>query len=194
MMKGSPLLEVVKRPIILLVAGVLVVVVIVWMFAFFIPQSHKLSSLDEEKAALQQQVVQDNARLQQVRTESHHVGQIQTIDTRLKGYVPETEDLYTYIQTLSSAAKSTGVTITSLQPSSQVAATGTSYSAVPITAEVKSSYDHLVAFINAIYGLPRLTDINSLDITGGGPGTNRSAMLNVTVNLVIFSSQKASTP
>lgn len=194
MMKNSPIVDVVKRPLILIGTTILVAIVVVWFVVFFMPQSHKLSSLQAERATLQEAVVQDNARLQQVRSESHHIGKIQALDAKLRGYVPTSEDLYTYIQTLSGAGKSSGVTITSLQPSGLVAVTGTSYSAVPVTADVKGTYDHLVAFLNTIYNLPRLTDVNGLNITGGGPGTNRSTVLSATFDLVIFSSQKASTP
>lgn len=192
MTKNPAVLEVVKKPVIALGAAVLLVVVVVWLLVFFMPQSHKLSSLQAERASLQQSVVQDDARLQKVRTESHHVGQIQTLYNTLNGYVPATEDLYTFIQTLSSAGKAAGVTFTSLQPGALEAVPSTSYSAVPITAEVKGTYDHLVSFIHAIYGLPRLTDINSVNVTGGGPGTNRTTVLSATLNLAIFTSQTAS--
>lgn len=193
MIKASAILEVVKKPVVLLGALGLVVIVVVWFVAFFQPESHKLSSLGSQKASLQQTVLLDNARLQRVRAESHHVGEIQAIDAKLKGYVPTTEDLYTYIQTLSGAGNTAGITITSLQPSTVTTASGTSYMAIPITADVKGTYDHLLAFLNAIYNLPRLTDVNGLTITGGGPGTNRSTSLSATFDLVIFTSQKAST-
>lgn len=191
MTSARPVLEVAKKPIVLLGAAALVVVVVVWLLAFFEPQSHKLASLDSQKSTLQQTLVQDQARLREVRQESHHVGQIQAIDAKLKGYVPTSEDLYTYIQALSGAGNKAGVTIDSLQPSDMVAASGTSYSAIPITAEVKGAYDHLVSFLSAVYNLPRLTDVNSVVITGGGPGTNRSTVLSATLDLVIFTSQKA---
>lgn len=192
MKRLSPALGVFKRPIVLLGAAVLLVVVLVWLFVFFVPQSHKLSSLQSEKTTLQQTVVQDDARLQQLRTESHHVAQIQTLYSKLQGYVPAQEDLYTFIQTLSTAAKHTGVAISSLQPSTLVPATGTSYSAVPISADVRGTYDQLRSFMSAIYGLPRLTDVNSVTITGGGPGTTRSTTLTATFDLAIFTSQKVS--
>lgn len=193
MKKVAPLLEVAKKPAVLLSAAGLLVVLLVWLFVFFVPQSHKLSSLQSEKASLQETVIHDNAKLLRVRRESHHVGQIQAIDSQLQGYVPATEDLYTFIQRLSTAGKSAGVTISSIQPSTLVPVTGTSYSAIPVISQVKGTYNQLVAFIHAIYGLPRLTDINSLTITGGGPGTNRATQLSADFDLVIFTSQKAST-
>jgi type IV pilus assembly protein PilO len=193
MINATSILEVAKKPVVLVGALALVVVVLVWLFVFFEPQSHKLASLDSEKVSLQQTLVQEQARLQQVRQESHHVGQIQAIDAKLKGYVPSSEELYTYIQALSGAGHQAGVTISSLQPSPPEPASGTSYTAIPISAQVKGTYDQLVAFLHDIYNLPRLTDINSLTISGGGPGTSRSSALSATIDLVIFSSETAST-
>lgn len=192
MINASAALGVIKKPVVLLGAVTLIALVLVWLLAFFSPQSHKLAALQAQKSSLQQTVLQDQARLLRVRAESHHVGQIRAIDTRLQGYVPASEDLYTYIQTLSSAGNRSGVSIVSLEPSLPVPAAGTSYDAVPITANVKGTYDHLVAFISAVYELPRLTDINGLTISGGGPGTNRTTTLTATFDLVIFMSQKVS--
>jgi Tfp pilus assembly protein PilO len=193
MNRASTLLGLARRPVVLLGVIGLAVVIVVWLLVFFLPQGHKLSSLQSKKATLQEAVIQDNARLKVLRTESHHVGEIKTLYVRLQGYVPSSEDLYTYIQSISGAGKATGVKITSLEPSAEVTASTTSYTVVPITANVKGTYDNLLGFLHAIYKLPRLTDINSLTINGGGPGTNRSTLLSVTLDLAIFTSQKAST-
>ena len=184
------LIAALKRPVVLIGVGVAVLLVIVWLLVFFVPQGHKLTTLQTEKVSLEQQVAQDEARVAQVRKESQHVGQIQEMYSTLAGYVPAEEDLYTYIQTLSNAANSSGVTITSLVPSALQSVSGTSYSAVPISATIKGTYDHVLAFIKAVYALPRLTDINGVEISGGGPQSNRSTPLSVNLQLAIFTSQK----
>lgn len=172
-----------------LVATVVAVVVAVWLFAFFLPQTRKLLALNAERATLEATVARDNARLQQVRSEAHHVGQIETMHQQLEADVPPTASLYTYIRTLSGAAKVAGVSVTTLQPSTLVQVPGTPYSAVPITASVKGSYDHVLAFLKALYTLSRLTDVNALTLSGGGPGTNRGSPLTVSLQLAVFTSQ-----
>ncbi len=192
-MSAMPTTRATPRRRMVLAGLVAVVVVVVWLFAFFLPQSRRLTSLQSQRTTLQQTVAQDDARLQRLRTEAQHVGQIDAMYRKLHGDVPATEQLYTYIRTISRAAASAGVSITSLQPSSLVAATGTAYSAVPITAAVKGTYDHVLAFLTALYKLPRLTDVNSLSISGGGPGTTRGTVLSVSLDLAIFTSQKVAT-
>lgn len=189
MSTGSPARSTLRRRTVVVGLAVAVAVV-VWAFAFFLPQSRRLTALQAERTTLQQTVAQDDARLQHVRTEAHHVNQIAAMYRQLQGDAPATEQLYTYIHTISRAAASAGVSITSLQPNGLAAVSGTSYSAVPITASVKGTYDHVLAFLNAIYRLPRLTDVNTLSISGGGPGSSRGTVLSVSLQLAIFTSQK----
>lgn len=192
-MKFAPAtVDALKRPVTLIGAAVVVVVVVVWLLAFFLPQGKKLTTLQAEKTSLQQAVTAGEIKLKQLRSESQHTAQIRAMYNSLQSYAPATVDIYTYIQTLSNAAKSAGVSITSLGASTPVAVSGTSYSDIPITATVKGTYDQLLAFIHAVYTLPRLTDVNSLAITGGGPGANRTTILSVNLQLAIFTSQSTS--
>ncbi len=165
---------------------VIAAILAAWFLAFFRPESHKLQTLGAERSSLQ---AADQARLRRVQSEAAHVTQIRAMDNRLVGYAPSAEGLYTYIHTISSAARAAGVTITSLSASGAVAVTGTTYFAVPITASIKGTYDHVLAFVKGIYTLPRLTDVNSLDVSGGGPGTNRATVLTVGLQLAIFTSE-----
>lgn len=191
MSTASPRVKITRRGVI--VVAVAVAVLLAWLLAFFLPESHKLDGLDAQKTSLQSTEAADEARLQQVKNEEQHVGQIDAMYQRLKGYAPTTEQVYTYIHTISAAAKSAGVTITALSPTGLVAVPDTNYSAVPITASVKGSYDHMLAFLKALYNLPRLTDVNDVSLTGGGPGTNRSTSLTISLQLAIFTTQKPET-
>lgn len=189
MSKGSRNVKITRRGV--LVAVVAIAVVVAWSLAFYLPETHKLQGLDAQQTSLHSIVVADQARLQRVKTEAAHVTQIKAMHQRLEGYVPASPDLYTYIHTISAAAKSAGVTITSLSPGGSVPVTG--YSAIPITASVKGTYDQVVAFLKDLYALPRLTDINDVYISGGGPGTTRSTKLSVTLQLSIFTVLQSST-
>ena len=173
----------------LLVALGVVGVVVAWAIAFYVPEGHKLAALDAQKTTLQSTVTADEARLQQVQREDQHIAQIRAMHDQLDGYVPSTESLYSYIRTISHAAKASGVKITSVAPSALVGVTGTSYTAVPIATSVRGTYDHLLSFIKHLYSLSRLTDVNGLSISGGGPSTGRSTVLSASFQLAIFTSQ-----
>jgi Tfp pilus assembly protein PilO len=184
----SSRLKVTRRSVVVVLAAVAILVA--WLLAYYLPESHKLDRLDRQQISLQSTEAADEARLAQVKKEAHHVGQIDAMYQHLEGYVPATEELYTYIHTIAAAAKTAGVTITSLNPSALEPVPDTSYSAVPISASIKGTFDNLLAFLKALYSLPRLTDVNSVSVSGGGPGTNRGVTLTVGLQLAIFTSQK----
>lgn len=184
---SSPTLTVLRRPRVLLAVAGALVVVLVWVLVFFVPQGHRLTTLQGDEQSLQAQVNAGNARVAQLREESQHSAQIQAMVKKLKGYVPTTSDI-TYIATLSNAAKASGVKVTSLGPGTSAPVPGSSFDAIPVTATVTGTYDNLLTFIRNVYSLPRLTDIDSVQITGGGPKSNRAAILTASFHLEIFAS------
>lgn len=176
----------------LVIGLLLVVLVIAWYVAFYLPQTHKYSSLQAARTSLETTVAQDDARLAQVRTESKHVKAIDHMIAGYKADAPASAQIYTYVKTISGAANATGVTITSLQPGALTADSGSSYSTIPITAAVKGSYAQLRAFLRSLYALPRLTAINGFSLSGGGPGNAPGKTLSASFQLSIFTSQKPS--
>jgi Tfp pilus assembly protein PilO len=182
-----------KRTPVLVAIAVAVVVVVVWLLAFFLPQGHKLSTLDAKQQALQQEVAAGNAKVAHLEHTFQHVGQLEAEQAKFEAYVPSTPDLFkstaNYTSSLSSTVAAAGMTLTSVSPGSARASSGSSTSSlttIPVVLTVTGPYDHLLTLITDIYALPRLTDINSLTVRGGGPKTTRSTPLQATLDLVTF--------
>ncbi|MGH9089528.1 MAG: type 4a pilus biogenesis protein PilO [Acidimicrobiales bacterium] len=190
MSASSPTVAVLRRPKVMLGIAVALVVVLAWLMAFFVPQGRKLSSLQLQEQSLQQQVNGGNAKVVRLRDESHHSAQIAAMVKKLEGYVPATSDI-SYIALFSNTAKANGVSVTSIGPGSATPVTGSSFQSIPVAATVTGPYDNLLSFVRAIYVMPRLTDIDSVQLSGGGPKTNRGTVLTATFQLQIFTSQKA---
>lgn len=166
------------------------VVVLAWALVFFVPQGHKLSSLRAQETTLQQKVNAGNAKVARLRNESQHSAQIAAMVKKLEAYAPGTSDI-SYIALLSNTAKASGVTVDSIGPGTASVVTGSSYQSIPFSASVTGTYDQILSFIKAVYAMPRLTDINSVQISGGGPKTSRATALTASFQLEIFTSKKA---
>lgn len=190
-MTRAAVLDNLKRPRFLIGIAVIVVVVVVWLFAFFIPQGHKLSTIQAEETTLHQTVAQDDLKVQQLATVSRHYPQILARYNQLQAFAPATEDLYTYIETISQTATSSGIVISSISPGALTAVVGAPYSSLSISVNATGTYDHMLEFIKTIYGLPRLTDIETLNIGGGGISSTRTSPLTLSFSLVIFTQEKA---
>ena len=186
---SSPTVTILRQPKVMLVIAAALVVVLAWLMAFFVPQGHKLSALQAQEQSLQTQVNAGNAKVAELRVESQHAAQIAAMVQKLQGYAPSTSDI-SYIALLSNAAKAAGVTVSAIGPGVAVPVTGSPYQSIPVSATIDGTYDNLLSFIKTVYALPRLTDINSLSISGGGPKSNRGTILAASFQLQIFTSQK----
>jgi len=180
-----------RRPPVLIAIVIALVVVLVWLVAFFLPQGSKIGTLDAQEHSLEQKVAAVQVKVARLKKTFAHVTTIEAMAGKLATYAPATADEYNYVTSLHTAVTSSLVTLTSVSPGAITApATGSTLSTIPFTLVVKGTYDHLLSLIDAIYALPRLTDIDSIDFTGGGPGTNRTTQLGATFDLMIFTTAK----
>ena len=175
--------------------GVGLVVVLIWMMAFFLPQGKDLTKYQAQQQQLQTQQSQLEVQLAQLRATSKATPRLLALQAQYTDLVPPTADIYNYINLMSSTAAASGVHLVSITPSGTgTPVPGTSLQAIPVSLVTTGSYDSTLGFIKAVYNLPRLTVINSMTIAGGGPGTNRSTSLNETFSLTIYTSLKPATP
>ena len=184
-----------KQKPVVITAVIAVVVVIIWLVAFFLPQGSKLSTLNAQQQTLQQKVAQGNAKVERLKHTFQRASQLQAMDASLQAEVPSTPDIFkttaNYTNTLSATVAASHLTLTSVSPGGAAQPpAGSDFTTVPVTLVVKGTYDNLLTFITNVYALPRLTDINQIRIEGGGPGTNRSSTLTATFSLVSFTTAK----
>jgi Tfp pilus assembly protein PilO len=191
---AGPLGALRRTPVVVAVV-IAVVVVIVWLLAFFLPQGSKISTLDTKQQTLEQQVAQGNAKVARLKHTFQHAPQLRAMSAKLEADVPATTDIYNYIDSLSTTAAASNVKLTSVSPGAATqTSTGSPFTAIPVSMVVKGTYDHLLSLITNIYALPRLTDIDSVSISGGGPGTSRTTTLIATLSLEAFTTAKPPAP
>jgi len=178
-----------NRTALLAIAGILLIIII-WLLVFFIPQGNKLSKLDAKATTLQAQVQAGQAKVTLLKKEALNTPALEAISQQLTSYVPPDPGIYPYITTISNTANSAKVNIVSLAPGTPMAVPGTNFLSIGFTVAVSGTYDQFLSFIQGIYALPRLTQINTVSITGGGPQTSRSTTLNMTATLTIFTTAK----
>jgi Tfp pilus assembly protein PilO len=176
-----------RKVLIGLVVGLFVL--LIWLVAVFTPEGHKLAAVNSQTQAAQTQQTTLQDRLARLKTYSKESAEFEALSQRLTAAVPVTSDVYDYITALSNAAAATGVDVSSVSPSSPV--TGGNVAVVPVSLSVSGSYDQTLAFIKALYALPRLTIITQVSLTGGGNGTARSTGLTSEFSLDILAQTSA---
>ena len=161
-------LAVLRNRRVLIGLAVALVVVILWLVAFFLPQGSKLAKLNAQESALQVKVAAGNAHVAVLKREAQSTPKLEAMSKQLSGYVPATPDIFNYITTLQNTATAAGVTVTTLSPNQPTPAAGQAFATIAVAMNVTGTYDEILAFIKGLYGLPRLTSINTITITGGG--------------------------
>jgi Tfp pilus assembly protein PilO len=181
---STEILTALRQRKVLIAAGVVLVVLLIWLVAVFVPEGHKLAAVNakSQQAQAEQSVLQD--RLARLKAYSKQSAEFEALSQQLTAAVPTTTDVYDYITAISNAATSTGMKVSGVSPSAAVAS-GT-VATIPVTVSATGRYDQTLAFIKALYALPRLTVITSISISGGGTGSNRSTTLTDQFSLAIL--------
>jgi Tfp pilus assembly protein PilO len=146
-------------------------VLLLWLVAVFVPEGHKLAAVNTETQAAQTQQTSLQDRLARLKSYSKESAEFEALSQRMTAAVPVTSDVYDYITAISNAAAATGVNVSDVSPSTPE--TGGNVAIIPVSLSASGSYDQTLAFIKALYALPRLTIIAQVSISGGGNGTGR---------------------
>lgn len=185
-----------SKPVLITIV-VALVVMLIWLVAFFLPQGSKASKLNAQVQKLNQQVSQQNAKLTLLRKTSKATPQLLAMLAQYQGYVPSQPDVLSgpspFIDLIDATATKTGIKLSSISPGSVTAIPGLAFAGIPVTVSVQGTYDSLLSFIKAMYALPRLTSINTISVTGGGPNTNRSTSLAASLDMQIYTTAKPTT-
>jgi len=186
---NSEVVAVLRQRKVLIGLAVGLFVVLLWLVAVFVPEGHKISAVNTQAQAAQAQQTALQDRLARLKTYSKESAEFEALSQRLTAAVPPTSDVYDYITAISNAAAATGVNVSDVSPSSAV--TDGNVAVVPVTVTAAGNYDQTLAFIKALYALPRLTIITQVSISGGGTGTGRSTALADQFSLDILAQSSA---
>ncbi len=188
-MNTAEVLPVLRQRKVLISFAVALVVMLIWLVAVFSPEGHKLAAVNTSVQQAQSEQSSLLAHLALLKLYSKESATFEQLSDRLNAAVPSTIDIYDYITAISNAASSTGVAVESVDPSTAVA--WGSVGVIPVSVAVKGNYDQTLAFIKALYALPRLTVITQITISGGGVQTTRSTALSDEFSLDIFAQPSA---
>ncbi len=186
---NTELLSIFRQRKVLISIAVALVVMLIWLIAVFNPEGHKLAAVNASVQSAQTEQSTLLARLALLKLYSKESSTFEALSDRLTAAVPTTTDVYDYITAISNAASSTGVSVQDVDPATAVSAGGVGV--IPVSVSAKGTYDQTLAFIKALYALPRLTVISAITIGGGGTGSTRSSPLDDQFTLDIFAQPSA---
>lgn len=174
-----------RRPLVLLPIGGAILLVIIWLAVFYLPQGSKLSKYDAQESSLRATQLALNERLQSLKKLSN--SDLCHLYAQYATAAPSSLENTTYLRQINLLVEQSGLHLISISTGSQSGATSAgSLSAVPYSLNVSGPYDDQLKLMQEIYSQPRLTTISSVTLSGGGPATNRSTPLQASYSLMVY--------
>jgi Tfp pilus assembly protein PilO len=159
--------ELLKQRNVLIAAGVVLLLALLWWLLWMSPEASKLTSLQAQQTQLQsrQTLLSDQLfTLQQDRREVHAAA---PFIRRFDGAIPSLPDQGLLVVQLDDLANASGVTITLIGDNTITPpATGQSYSTMPISMTVTGGFAKVQSFVAGLYNLARLLTIQQLAYSG----------------------------
>lgn len=162
-----------KSKVVLIVTGIVIVLLLVWWFAWMTPEANKLSTV-------QQQIAQDNTtvtslsmELIQLKAEAKLVRHELPYLKMVTAAIPPTEDPPGIVDSLNTLANKTGCDLLSVTPANFPSPSGTAgLSVISVTFSVTGSHKNIFAFLKNFYLMTRLMTISNVSLAPGGTTPN----------------------
>lgn len=166
-------LNALKRPLVLITVGVVILVAVLWWVLWMSPQGNKLSTENAEESNLTGQLQTLNATLQRDQAQAAKVQLYAGYLAMFASAVPPVPEAPQLTTELADLADATNVKLITLTDDTTV--TGTPVSTIPLTMQIQGPRQDCLAFLAGIYNpkmITRLITINSFTPTplNAGPG------------------------
>ena len=162
-----------KSKVVLIVTGIVIVLLLIWWFAWMTPEANKLSTV-------QQQIAQDNTtvtslsmELIQLKAEAKLVRHELPYLKMVTAAIPPTEDPPGIVDSLNTLANKTGCDLLSVTPANFPSPSGTAgLSVISVAFSVTGSHKNIFAFLKNFYLMTRLMTISNVSLAPGGTTPN----------------------
>jgi Tfp pilus assembly protein PilO len=162
-----------KSKVVLIVTGLVIVLLIVWWFAWMTPEASKLATVQQQVTADSSTVTQLNLELIALKAESRLVSKELPYLKKVTTAIPPTEDPPGIVDSLNTLANKTGCDLLSVTPANFPSPSGLAgLSVVAVSFTVSGVHKNLFAFLTDFYAMPRLMTISSVSLAPGGTAPN----------------------
>jgi type IV pilus assembly protein PilO len=166
-------LDLLKRPLVYGTLIGVVLIALVWWFAWMTPEANKLASANSQVQSDQSQISSLNTQIAALKVEDQqlpHLVHYLAFFSLAIPPLPESGDLTTELYDLSLSTKTVMNTLTDVATIN----TGKGYSTIPVQISLSGNHNSVLAFLKGIYALPRLVTIQSINLSPpGGQNLNQ---------------------
>ncbi|MGA3353190.1 MAG: type 4a pilus biogenesis protein PilO [Acidimicrobiales bacterium] len=166
-------LDLFKSKVVLIVTGAIIVLLIVWWFAWMTPEANKLSTVQAQVSQDQSNVSNLNLELASLKAEKKLVLKELPYLKKVTTAIPPTEDPPGIVDSLNNLANQTGCSLLSVTPSDVPnPSTIAGLQQISVTFSVTGIHSAVFAFLNGFYQMKRLMTISNIALSSTDASQN----------------------
>ena len=166
-------LDILKSKVVLIVTGCVIVLLIVWWFAWMTPEANKLAAVQQQVTTNRTQLTQLNLELAALKAESKLVQKELPFLQKVTAAIPPTEDPPGIVDSLNTLANKTGCDLLSVTPADTPSASGVAgLSDISVSFSISGTHKDVFAFLSSFYKMTRLMTISSVGLSPAGTNPN----------------------
>jgi len=165
--------DLLKSKVVLIVTGCVIILLVVWWFAWMTPEANKLTTVQQQVTSDQSTVAQLNTELASLKAESKLVLRELPYLKKVTTAIPPTEDPPGIVDSLNSLANQTGCDLLSVAPANSPSPSAVAdLSDISVSFSVSGTHQNVFAFLTDFYAMKRLMTISAVSLSPGGTSPN----------------------
>ncbi|MGA3216871.1 MAG: type 4a pilus biogenesis protein PilO [Acidimicrobiales bacterium] len=165
--------DLLKSKVVLVVTGLVIILLVVWWFAWMTPESNKLSTVQAQVSSDQTTLTQLNLELASLKAEKKLVLRELPYLKKVQTAIPPTEDPPGIVDSLNNLATATNCDLLSVTPADYPSPSGVpGLSDIGVSFTVTGGHRNIFQFLKGFYGMGRLMTINTINLGAAGANPN----------------------
>jgi len=159
---------------ILILAGVLVLLTALYVWALFLPAHEKISQLDKKLSALLVKKAEQEAIVANLAAFKREYHQLELSLTQAMAQLPDKKEIPSLLENISNLGREAGLDVSLFKPGAQKPKDF--YAEVPVDIKLVGSFHNLLTFFHSVGNLPRIVNISDLTIKKNEKGVSASSL------------------
>ncbi len=147
---------------ILILAGVLVLLTAVYVWALFLPAHQKIAKLDRKLSDLLDKKAEQEAIVQNLAAFKREYHQLELSLSHAMAQLPDKKEIPALLENISNLGREAGLDVSLFKPGAQKPKDF--YAEVPVDIKLVGSFRNLLTFFYSVGNLPRIVNISDLSI------------------------------
>jgi type IV pilus assembly protein PilO len=159
---------------ILILAGVLVLLTALYVWALFLPAHRQIQQLDKKLSGLLDKKAEQEAIVANLAAFKREYHQLEISLKEAMAQLPDKKEIPSLLENISNLGRESGLDVSLFKPGAQKPKDF--YAEVPVDIKLVGNYNNLLTFFYRVGNLPRIVNVSDLSINKGKGGVSVTSL------------------